>query len=287
MLNRFFSRTLLALSLGVTALAPLAVQAQGSNPAAQSAANASTWERVRSTKVIRVGVAVQDPFVYKDLGSGDWKGIVPQFAERIGKALGAKIEYVELSWQGAVAAIQNNQIDLFVGLDGTPERAASIDFVNVPMYRYAFAFYGSEKVNATSWATLNNPAHTIGVVLGQNFDAITTERAPKAKIKRFPSQADMLAAYQSNQLDGMVMTSPSAILGRTKIGKGKVTIIKDPETWLPILASIPPQADQRWRNFLTTSLTYLADTNLTLITVANEYAARGADREGLMQYFSK
>lgn len=255
-------------------------------PAAQASAF-SSWERVRSTKVLRLGAAVQDPFAYKDPATGDWKGISVDIAQRVAKAVDAKLEVVELSWAGGVAAIQNNQVDLFIGFDGTPERAVAIEFINAPLYKYGFAFYGNEKTNASSWSTLNNPATTIGVVLGQNFDTVTSQRAPKAKIKRFPTQADLLAAFQANQIDGMVITSGGALMAKTKIGKGKITIIKGPETWLPILASIPPQADPRWRNFLTTTLTYLADTEFTLNTVGVNYVARGADREGVNTYFQK
>lgn len=285
-LAKILSVAVIAVAASITMVA-VPASAQSASASASATTGISTWERVRSSKTLRLGAAVQDPFVYKDPASGEWRGISVDIAARIAKALDAKLEIVELSWAGGIAAIQNNQVDLFIGFDGTPERAAAIEFINVPIYRYGFAFYGNEKVNATSWSSLNSPSVAIGVVLGQNFDTVTTLRAPRAKIRRFPTQADMLSAFQANQIDGMIVTSGGALMAKTKIGKGKITIVKNPETWLPILASIPPQSDQRWRNFLTTTLSYLADSEFSLDTVGANYVARGADKEGVTTYFQK
>lgn len=258
--------------------------------------DASTWARINETKVLRLGVAPYAPFSYKDpigtapggikQGSDTWRGIAVAMGSNIGEALGVKVEVVELSWASAIAAIQNGQVDLFFGLDGTPTRAAAIEFIHEPVYQYAFVFYGKDEVKADTWADINKPEVTIGLVVGTNFESMVKEYAPNVTVKNFQSNSEILAAFQTGQIDGTITTPASADLARSKMDKGKVSQLNEPAIFLPILAAIPPQgADQRWRDFLETSLQYMSDSGLTRNIYKKELINSGASEDRVNTLF--
>lgn len=264
--------------------APQAVQAQD-----------STWERVNKTKELRLGVAPYAPFSYKDMVGTDgvgvkqgrdiWRGVAVLLGKEVAESLGVEVEIVELSWAGAIAAIQTNQVDLFFGLDGTPQRAAAIEFIHAPAYKYAVVFFGNEALEINSWADLNKPEIKLGVVNGTNFDSMIQKLAPNANLQRFPSTSEVLAAFQTGQIDGTVATPANSDTAKAKMKKGQVALLRDPAIYLPIVAAIPPQQDQRWRHFLETTFAYLSDVGTTRDLYQQELAATGIKPEDVSVEF--
>lgn len=279
--SKMFAGALMALSLVV-----------GS---ATAEAQESIWQRVNDTRTLRLGVAPYAPFSYKDpigtapgglkQGNDTWRGISVRMGMNLAEALGAEVEIVELTWASAIAAIQNGQVDLFFGLDGTPQRAAAVEFVHQPVYRYAFVFYGKDEVKADSWTDLDTADITIGLVVGTNFETVLAEFAPNATVKRFQSSSEVMAAFQTGQIDGTITTPASADLSRAKLKSGKVSLIDGPAIYLPILATIPRESDQRWRHFLETSLQYMSDTGTTRRLYRDELTAAGVPAEQVSTLF--
>jgi len=102
-------------SLGL-ALATLAVALQAHAQASHAQASAeSTFERVRRTRVVRVGaVGGQAPYCTRDLTSGEWRGFIPDFGRDLAKALDANAEFVETNWGNAVLDLQADKVDIFL-----------------------------------------------------------------------------------------------------------------------------------------------------------------------------
>lgn len=274
-MNRFFRRLLAAavagLVLAATAVAPVTAQE-------------SVWARIQDTKTVKLGVAPYAPFSYKDprggeggvkQGSDVWRGIAVMLGKDIADSLGANVEIVELSWASAIAAIQTGQVDLFLGLDGTPQRAAAVEFIHTPVYKYGVVFFGREDLATATWADLNKPEVRLGIVNGTNFDAMIQEYAPNASVQRFPSTSEVLAAFQTGQIDGTIATPSAADAAKAKMRKGQVVLMQEPTIYLPILAAIPPQQDQRWRDFLETTFAYMTDSGETRKIYQGEVAASG------------
>ena len=288
-MNRFFRRLLAPALAGLMAAATL------STLSVPAQAQESSWERINETKTIRLGVAPYAPFSYKDAlgtapggvkqGSDTWRGIAVMLGADIANALGGKIEIVELSWAGAIAAIQTGQVDLFFGLDGTPQRAAAIEFIHTPVYKYGVVFFGKEDLPAKTWADLNKPEIKLGIVNGTNFDSMVQEFAPNATVQRFPSTSEVLAAFQTGQIDGTIATPSAADAAKAKMRKGEVSLLEGPSIFLPILAAIPPQKDQRWRDFLETTFAYMNDVGTTKKIYQNELAISGVPAEQVSKNF--
>lgn len=275
LLRRILAPAVAGFALATAALAP-------------AFAEDSVWKRIHETGTVRLGVAPYAPFSYKDprggeggvrQGSDTWRGIAVMLGKDIADDLGANVEIVELSWASAIAAIQTGQVDLFFGLDGTPQRAAAVEFIHTPVYKYGVVFFGREDLAAATWADLNKPEIRLGIVNGTNFDAMVQEFAPNATIQRFPSTSEVLAAFQTGQIDGTIATPSAADSARAKMRKGQVSLMQEPSIYLPILAPIPPQQDQRWRDFLETSFAYMTDSGETRKIYQGELAASGLEPE--------
>lgn len=280
-MKRFFRRIIApavaGLLLAAAAVAPVSAQE-------------SVWQRIQDTKTVKLGVAPYAPFSYKDprggesgvkQGSDTWRGIAVMLGKEIADSLGANVEIVELSWASAIAAIQTGQVDLFLGLDGTPQRAAAVEFIHAPVYRYGVVFFGREDLPAKNWEDLNKPEIRLGIVNGTNFDSMVQEFAPNATVQRFPSTSEVLAAFQTGQIDGTITSPSAADSSKAKMRKGQVTLLEEPSIFLPILAAIPPQQDQRWRNFLETSFAYMSDSGDTRRIYQDELQASGLEPEDI------
>lgn len=274
---RRFLGPVLATALAVVTLAP-AAHAQD-----------SSWDRINETKVVRLGVAPYAPFSYKDAlgtseggvkqGNDTWRGVAVMLGQEVANSLGAEVEIVELSWAGAVAAIQTGQVDLFFGLDGTPQRAAAIEFIHAPVYKYGVVFFGRDDLPVSTWADLDNPEVKLGVVNGTNFDSMLQKFAPNASVQRFPSTSEVLAAFQTGQIDGTISTPSASDTAKAKMNQGQVVLLNEPTIYLPIVAAIPPQQDQRWRDFLETSFAYMTDIGTTQAIYQQEMEASGIKPE--------
>ena len=93
-------------------------------PARAQAPSESTFERVRRSRVVRVGaVGGQAPYCTRDLTSGEWRGFIPDFGRDLAKALDAKGEFVETNWGNAVLDLQADKVDIFFG-SSTRRRSA-------------------------------------------------------------------------------------------------------------------------------------------------------------------
>ena len=90
------------------------------------AAEASTLDRIKASKTIRIGVASAEPWFFKDPMSGTWTGVGIDIGQQLAHDLGVRMVPVETTWANAVAALQVNQIDVMFVLDPTPERRQAI-----------------------------------------------------------------------------------------------------------------------------------------------------------------
>jgi polar amino acid transport system substrate-binding protein len=121
-------RTVLHGIAALPACGILSARAQGSG---------TTWQQIKARKVLRVGAAPGDPWVYKDPLSEKWTGVGVMLGEQMAKDLGISMTLVETTWANAPAAIQANQIDVQFVLDATEARRKAIDFPDQPLFYYA------------------------------------------------------------------------------------------------------------------------------------------------------
>ena len=113
---------ILAATLGVTALA-------GCGSAKTADKVYRTLDEIKDSGEINIGVfSDKNPFAYVD-DNGDYQGYDVYFADRIGKDLGVKINYVSTEAANRVEYLQTGKVDIILAnFTVTDERAEKVDF---------------------------------------------------------------------------------------------------------------------------------------------------------------
>jgi polar amino acid transport system substrate-binding protein len=199
----------------MNALALSAAACFAGNALAQGNADAtSTWDRIAATKTIRIGAVPGAPPNYqKDPATGEWSGIMIDLAKNLAGKLNASLEIRETTWGNSVLDLQTNKIDIFFGLNPTPQRQEVIDF-SEPLYQNAYSLIAKKNFNVKTWDELNKPEVTIAVDIGSSYDNLVTTMYDKAKILRFEKSNDATLAVQTGRADvqPLVITVSSGIV---------------------------------------------------------------------------
>lgn len=260
-------------------LAPSSARAQGQSR--------STWDQIMETKTLRLGAAISEPWYFKDanatsdtggvrVGSDLWRGVGPLLAQEIANAMGVRLQIVETTWANAVAGLQANQFDLMFILDPTPQRALSIDFSPAPVLWYPLSLLSREPVASPNWADFNDAKYRIGVGLGTAQDQFITRLLPKATITRFQDNGAVIAAFQAGRIDAGCLTAPTADIARGRLKMGH-TLLPKPINAVAAGAALRTEPDKRWREYLTTVVSYYYNTGRTQAIYDQYMVFRGLD----------
>jgi polar amino acid transport system substrate-binding protein len=171
----------------------------------QTDASESAWARIHRTKVLRMGaVPGQAPYYVKDPATGEWAGFMIDFGRDLAASLDVKLEIQETTWGNAVLDLEANKLDLFFGLNPTPQRALVVDFSD-PLFNNAFVLLAKKDFTATTWASLNNPEFKVAVDNGSSHDQMITKTCPNATIVRLENAPTATLALQSGRVDAQVL----------------------------------------------------------------------------------
>lgn len=239
--RRKFTMSMLALSAACFAGNALA---QGSGDAT------STWDRIATTKTIRIGaVPGAPPNYHKDPATGEWSGIMIDLAKNLAATLNAKLDIRETTWGNSVLDLQTNKIDVFFGLNPTPQRKEVINFSD-PLYQNAYTLIAKKNFNVKTWDELNKPEVTIAVDIGSSYDNLVTAMYDKAKILRFDKSNDATLAVQTGRADvqPLVVTVSTGILKKNpNIGH---LVVPEPVKGATTNAGFRKETDSRWVEYV-------------------------------------
>jgi len=270
-----------------TALGAAAIAMAGDSKRAAAQPSKSTWEVVTSTKKLRLGAAISEPFAFKDLensdkpgavkvGSSVWRGLSVNCAKELAEALGAELEVVETTYGNAIIGLQTDKFDLIFALDGTVKRAVTADFVPQPLFMYGTAIMAHPGTDIATWQAINDRKLRIGVPVGTTMESEIRRRAPAAELTLFQNINEMVAAFQSNRVEAVSGSLTGMTLQSGRMPNTIVTM-PNPPALFPATAAIRQEIDPRWRNFLTTSFGYLAYSGFVQKAMDQAYAFRGVD----------
>ncbi|KGE00199.1 transporter substrate-binding domain-containing protein [Rhizobium sp. YS-1r] len=232
-------RTLLAaLTLALTGFATSAF-----------AQDASTLDRIKQDKQLRIGVTSAEPWFFKDPMTEKWTGVGVAMGEKLATSLGATLVPVETTWANAVAALQANQIDMMFVLDPTEERRKAIDFPDAPLFYYAMGALVAADSAAKSWEDIDKPGTRIGVTLGTSLDKNITAMAKNAEINRFSSNDEAIAAFAARRVDVVVQFHPALVVQYSRLKLGKV-ILPTPVNPVPTSAGLRKETTPAFRNWI-------------------------------------
>ena len=247
----------------------------------------STWEQIQETKTLRMAAPISEPFCFKDLTNSDkpggvkvgdvtWRGVSVNVCKELAEALGVQLQLVETTFGNAVAGLQANQFDLMISLDGNVKRAVAVDFVPQGLFMYGTAILARTGADIATWKAINDKKLHVAATVGSSNEADVVHRAPDAKIERFQNINEMIAAFQAGRVDALSQSLTGVTLQSARI-PGTIVAMPTPAVLYPVTAGIRYESDPRWRNFLTTSFSYLANSGFVQKTLDEAYAYRGVD----------
>ncbi|RMF35099.1 MAG: amino acid ABC transporter [Alphaproteobacteria bacterium] len=245
-----------SLSAGLAALAVLLTLA--SAPAQAE----STWEKILSTKKLRMGVTQAPPWYSKNPATGEWdSGLIISIGKAMANELDVELVPVEVTWATAIAALQADKIDMMF-LDATPKRAMVVDYPFQPLLYISLAVLARDDLAVEKWADLNKPEVSVAVPQATSMDEFLTRTIPNADIQRFPDNGAALAAFQSGRVDAVSLFHPPLLAARKKFGAGKI-VIPTPAFSSPSSIAVRREDDKTFRDWVDHTIFYYYETGRT------------------------
>jgi len=233
---------------GLAAAVPAAL-ALAAAPSAMAAESQGTWDRIMSTRTLRVGGVVgEEPNFHKDPQTGEWSGFDIDMGQSIAKILDVKLQVVETTWGGSVLDLQANKIDIAFGLQATPARGMVIDFTR-PIYSLGLIIVPRADFAPKTWTELDQPNVRLSVDAGSVHEAIAKRYAPKAQITSFKTRDEAILAVVAGRADANVATTLIGILSHKKNPQLGQIITPTPVLTLSSYFGVR-QGDARLANFL-------------------------------------
>ena len=213
--------------------------------------NAGTFERVHSSKVIRIAALPGElPYFVKDIASGEWSGACIEMAKDIAKVFDAKLEYVESTYGNSVLDLQSNKVDLAFALNPTPARALSIAFSH-PMIVHPFGCVARAGLTPKTWSDINKPDIKIVYDIGSLHEIAAKRYCSAAQLTGFKNRDECLLNLQSGRADVHIL---AAILGLSEVAKnpniGSYYLLTDPTVALPSCLGLQREPDTRFREVI-------------------------------------
>ncbi|MFD1383534.1 transporter substrate-binding domain-containing protein [Rhodanobacter aciditrophus] len=228
----------------------------------------STLERIKSTKVMKLGVVQGEPWYFKDPITGKWDGVGYRLGVKIAEDLGATVQPSETTYGNAPAAIQSKQADLVLVLDATEERKKAISFPEAPLLYYKQGILLREDLKIENWQDLNSSEYRIGTAMGSSVDRDLTQRLPEANIERYANTDETIAAFISGRIDGLAFFHPALVIAKSKIRMGNLVIPK-PEISNPTSGGIRKE-DTAFREYVNSEFIKMMEDG-TVTAVFEEY----------------
>jgi polar amino acid transport system substrate-binding protein len=224
--------------------------------AQQPASNGSTFDRVRSTKKLRVaGIVGTEPYYHKDIASGEWSGFCMSMARDLAKSLEAEVEISETTWGNAVLDLQANKIDIMFGLSPTPSRALVVEFTR-PIMQNTFTIIAKPGLEPKTWEELNKPEVRIAVDIGSTHDLFARRVLPKATLVALKSPDDATLSVQTGRADAVIQVAMLSLVTVKKNAKVGKIVVPTPIVRQPTCAGVRAEDSSRFRTFVDNWLEY-------------------------------
>lgn len=165
-------------------------------------AGAQTLESVRSKGKVVVGVQADNPnWGFVNIRN-EYQGVDPDVARLVGKSLGLPVEFVPVTNNNRIAALQTGRVDVLVSSMGMlPERAKQVQF-SQPYAPNLTILVAAKKTPITGLADLAKVK--VGVPRGSIVDTQISKEAPAGtNILRLEDDAAVIQALLSGQVQAV------------------------------------------------------------------------------------
>ena len=155
-----------------------------------------TVDEIKADGTINIGVfSDKNPFGYVD-ENGDYQGYDVYFADRIGKDLGVKINYVSTEAANRVEYLETGKVDVILAnFTVTEERAQKVDFA-LPYMNVALGVVSPEKNVIKNLDDVGKDDQVI-VISGTTAETYLEENYPDIKLQKFDTYATAKTSFEN------------------------------------------------------------------------------------------
>lgn len=162
-------------------------------------AKADRFEDILKNGTVRIGVPLDVPPFGSVNAQRQAEGFDIDLANMVGKALGVKVELVQLTGANRIPFLLTDKVDIVISVMGlTPERAKQIMFT-APYADTSLAVWGAKSQNVKSADQLGSLK--VVAAKGTTQDLGLSEMNPRANIMRTEDDATAAQAYITGQAD--------------------------------------------------------------------------------------
>ena len=201
--EKFFKKSIvvgLSILLG-TSLIACGGKASGNSSKANSSTNSSstiyrTLDQIKESGTINIGVfSDKNPFGYVD-EYGKYQGYDVYFAERIGKDLGVKINYVSTEAANRVEYLETGKVDIILAnFTVTEDRAKKVDFA-LPYMNVALGVVSPNSKVITDLSQIGKEEQVI-VISGTTAELYLMQNNPEIKLQKYDTYASAKIALEN------------------------------------------------------------------------------------------
>lgn len=199
MRKSFVKKLLGTLTAALLAVGTLAGCGKGNEAATAESAEKQifrTLDEIKADGTINIGVfSDKNPFGYVD-ENGEYKGYDVYFAERIGKDLGLKINYVSTEAASRVEYLETGKVDIVLAnFTVTEERAEKVDFA-LPYMNVALGVVSHEDNVIESLDQIGENDQVI-VISGTTAETYLEKNYPDIKLQKFDTYATAKTSFEN------------------------------------------------------------------------------------------
>jgi cystine transport system substrate-binding protein len=160
-------------------------------------------ERIRQSKVLKVGLeGTYPPFSYQDAG-GALTGFDVDFAKALARRLGAEAQFQPAPFAGLLGAVESGRTDVVVNqITMTPERMAKYGF-STP-----YTVSGIQLIVLKDRNDIAAPADVqgkkVGVGLGTNYESWLRENVSGAIVRTYDDDPTKYADLKAGRIDAVL-----------------------------------------------------------------------------------
>ena len=155
-----------------------------------------TLDEIKESGEINIGVfSDKNPFGYVD-ENGEYQGYDVYFAERIGKDLGVKINYVSTEAANRVEYLETGKVDIILAnFTVTDERAEKVDFA-LPYMNVALGVVSHEDNVIEDLSQVTGDDQII-VISGTTAETYLEKNNPEIKLQKFDTYATAKTSFEN------------------------------------------------------------------------------------------
>lgn len=169
----------------------------------------SALESILKRGTLRVGMDTFVPWAMKDK-TGQLMGFEIDVATRLAEDMGVRVEFIPTKWAGIIPALLTGKFDIIIGGMGIrPDRNKKVNF-SIP-YDYTGMSLVADKKFAAWYKTIddfNRSEVTIAARIGTTAAAAAKRHMPKAKLKLFSDESQVIQELLNGRATAMVASAP-------------------------------------------------------------------------------